>query len=61
MNNDKKVCYCRNVTMGDIVKAIEEGATTFAEVQSATRVGQGCGKCISRAENIVNEIVDSKN
>ena len=26
MNKDEKVCYCFNVTVGDIEKAIKDGA-----------------------------------
>ena len=29
MNKDEKVCYCFNVTVGDIEKAIKDGADSL--------------------------------
>ena len=45
MNPDKIVCKCRNVTKGDLLKALEQGASSFKEVQKATGAGAKCGKC----------------
>ena len=39
MNKDEKVCYCFNVTVGDIEKAINEGADSLGAVQQATKAG----------------------
>ena len=43
MDKNAKVCYCFNVTIGDIAKAIEEGADSLSAVQLATKAGAGCG------------------
>ncbi len=32
MDKDKKICYCFNVSVEDIERAIENGATSFDEV-----------------------------
>ena len=43
MDKNKKICYCFNVSVDDIERAIENGADTFQEVQDATNCGKGCG------------------
>ncbi len=35
------VCRCEDVTLGDIRRAIREGATTMDEVRRITRAGMG--------------------
>ncbi len=45
MNPEKIVCKCRKVTKGDLLKALENGASSFKEVQKATGAGSKCGKC----------------
>ncbi len=35
------VCRCEDVTLGDIRKAISEGATTMDEIRRITRAGMG--------------------
>ena len=54
MNKDEKVCYCFNVTVGDIEKAINEGADSLAEVQQATKAGSACGKCKALVQNVID-------
>ena len=39
--NDIIVCRCEDVTLGEIRKAIKEGATTIDEVKRITRAGMG--------------------
>lgn len=36
MKNHEIVCYCNNVTKGEIWKAMDEGAKTFGDIQKAT-------------------------
>jgi bacterioferritin-associated ferredoxin len=40
----RPLCYCKQVTEEDIIKAIENGAKTFEEVRKATDIGGG-GQC----------------
>jgi NAD(P)H-nitrite reductase large subunit len=55
-NQDKEIiiCRCNEVSLGEIKKAIEEGASTVKEVKRRTRAGMGlcqgrtCGKTIAR-------------
>ena len=42
MDLNQKICYCFNVTVGDIKKEIESGSTTLQEIQSETKAGTAC-------------------
>lgn len=45
MNPDKVICPCKKVTKGDILKAMEKGATSYSDVKKTTKAGSKCGKC----------------
>ena len=36
MNNDQLICYCDNVTTGQILEAREQGAKTLADIKRMT-------------------------
>ena len=57
MDNDKVVCGCINVTVKDLKDAIGNGAKSFEEVQSVTKVGTGCGKCVDGVKVLVDELL----
>ena len=40
-DDDIIICRCEDVTLGDIRRAIREGATTMDEVRRVTRAGMG--------------------
>ncbi len=44
INNFKKVCICRSVTGGTIMKAIREGSLSFEALRRAIRIGTGTCK-----------------
>jgi bacterioferritin-associated ferredoxin len=52
----RPLCYCKQVTEEDVVRAIENGANSFDEVRAATGIGGGgqckvtnpAGRCCSR-------------
>jgi len=44
INNFKKVCICRSVTGGTIMKAIREGSLSFEALRRSIRVGTGTCK-----------------
>jgi bacterioferritin-associated ferredoxin len=52
----RPLCYCKQVTEEDVIRAIEKGAKTFDEVKQATGIGGGgqckitnpAGRCCSR-------------
>lgn len=60
MNDEKLVCNCTGVTVGDIRKAVADGAKTFEELQDATGVSTVCGSCREYAENVFKAIVDGE-
>ena len=56
-----EVNYVSNFTDVDdkiIKKAIEDGATTFEEVQQMTNVGNVCGVCIGEVREIVEHLLN---
>ena len=60
MDKNKKVCYCFNVSVDDIERAIENGADTFQEIQDVTNCGKGCGSCLAEAKAVVEELLKNK-
>jgi bacterioferritin-associated ferredoxin len=49
------VCMCTAVTEREIRNAVDGGATSLADVQSALPVGICCGCCEDTARSIVDE------
>ena len=58
MNKDEKVCFCRNVTVGDILNAINEGASSVDSVKEATKAAAGCGRRASKVEKVTLELLN---
>ncbi|MBK8252438.1 MAG: (2Fe-2S)-binding protein [Polyangiaceae bacterium] len=48
------VCVCEAVTDHDIRKAVEDGASSVAEVMRCTRAGTKCGSCRNELHDVVN-------
>jgi assimilatory nitrate reductase electron transfer subunit len=55
MGPDSTVCWCNGVSAGAIAEAARCGASTVAEIGSATRAGTGCGGCRGRIQGILDE------
>lgn len=58
MNLDKIICPCYKVTKGDLLHAVEDGATSFKEVKKATNVGKACGKCKKKAKKLTKKLLN---
>lgn len=58
MNMDKKLCYCKNVTIGQVAEAIQNGAKSLEEVQETTNLGKGCKRCLENASRVVDELIN---
>ncbi len=56
MEDANIVCTCLDVTVGDIKKAIENGAKTPEEVMEVTGAGSVCGACIDEVKSIVEKL-----
>ena len=54
MDLSKKICYCFNVTVGDIKEEIDTGSTTVQEIQTETKAGLTCKKCVSRIQETID-------
>ena len=57
MNTEKVICSCYKVTKGDIIRAVEEGASSFKEVKKVTKVGKACGKCKKKAKKFTKKLL----
>ncbi len=55
MNPDKVICPCKRVTKGDVLKAMENGASTYKEVKAATGAGSKCGKCKKKVRKFIRK------
>lgn len=55
MDLEEKVCFCGNVTVGDIKAAVEAGNTTLEAVQEATGAGTHCGRCKEKVAALVEQ------
>ena len=51
------VCICRNVKESDLVNAINQGAASFEDIQTATGVASCCGQCNSVAQEITSDLL----
>lgn len=56
-DTNKVICKCINVTIQDLKDVIKNGARSFEEVQTITKVGTGCGKCADGVKAMINEII----
>lgn len=61
MDLNKKICYCFNITVGDIKAEIETGSTTLQEIQTETRAGLACKGCVKRVQETINLLLAEQN
>jgi len=60
LDNFKKVCICRSITGGTIMKAIREGCLSFEALRRKIRVGTGNCQARRCRHNIEARIQDYK-
>ncbi|MFI3255898.1 MAG: FAD-dependent oxidoreductase [Psittacicella sp.] len=53
---DEIICNCNQVTKGEIIKAIKEGAITVEKVGEVTAAGTSCGGCQSKIMTIIKSV-----
>ncbi len=57
-SDERTVCYCLNVTEGDIrKKVVEEGVKTFEDLQKHTKISTSCGNCEKEARTLFDEFL----
>ena len=52
----KNVCTCRNVSVDDVLNAVNNGADTIEKVGETTGAGTACGRC----KEIISNIIENK-
>ncbi len=60
MNLELMVCPCKQVTLGDLVNTVKNGASTFEEVQEVTGVSTVCRGCKVKAQALVENLLEEK-
>ncbi len=60
LDNFKKVCICRSITGGTIMKAIREGSLSFEALRRKIRVGTGNCKAKRCRKKIEQKVKDYK-
>ena len=50
-----EICHCLGITDKDIEEAFKKGARTWEALQSATKIGTGCGECKDQALELLHE------
>jgi len=48
------ICHCKQVSYGDIRKAMVNGARSIEEIKKITGAGTGCGNCIKDIKKILS-------
>jgi bacterioferritin-associated ferredoxin len=61
VDDNQVICTCINVTVKDLKDAIKNGAKSFEQVQSATKVGTGCTGCVDSVKVLVDELLENNN
>lgn len=56
MDREQIICPCLDVTVGQIMDAYEEGATTIDAIKDLTGAGTICGACIDEIEDLLSEL-----
>jgi bacterioferritin-associated ferredoxin len=60
VKDEKIVCPCMGITVGDIRKAVSNGAADFNDVSEMIGISSVCGRCRDYAENVVNAVLDGE-
>ncbi|SFD64503.1 nitrite reductase large subunit NirB [Pseudoalteromonas denitrificans] len=54
------ICSCHNVTKGDIVAAIDTGATELSQIKQCTKASSGCGGCAALLKTTVDKVLETR-
>ena len=54
------ICSCHNVTKGDIISSIDQGACTVGDVKTCTKASTGCGGCTALLKNVADAEFESR-
>jgi bacterioferritin-associated ferredoxin len=51
------ICLCNAITDRQIIQAAQAGARSREDLAQHLGIGLGCGRCVSCAEAVLNEII----
>lgn len=54
------ICSCHNVSKGDIVTALDDGACDLAAIKTCTKASSGCGGCAALLKNVVDSELEKR-
>jgi nitrite reductase (NADH) large subunit len=54
------ICSCHNVSKGDIVTALDQGACDLAAIKTCTKASSGCGGCAALLKNVVDSELEKR-
>jgi len=57
--NTAVICSCHNVTKGDIISAIDQGACSLNDIKTCTKASSGCGGCADLLHNLTEVTLQS--
>ena len=60
MNRQKTACHCKNITYGMIEDAIQNGASSYEEVEELLKFGTGCGQCKEFIHFLIRDILEER-
>lgn len=49
-----QICSCHDVSKGDLIEAIQAGATDLSSLKTCTKAGTGCGGCTAMVGQVLN-------
>lgn len=53
---NRLVCECFKIYVEDIRKALEQGASTFEDLEESMRLGVLCSACVSDSKKVIEEL-----
>ena len=60
MKREKIACNCKNITYGMIEDAIQNGASSYEEVEELLKFGTGCGQCMEFIHFLIRDILEER-
>ena len=60
MKREKIACNCKNITDGMIEDAIQNGASSYEEVEELLKFGTGCGQCKEFIHFLIRDILEER-
>lgn len=55
-----QLCSCYDVTKGDVMTAVADGAMNLADIKSCTQACTGCGGCTQLVTNVLNNELEKR-